>query len=82
VASRLVSSGPELNRLNGQPAAFQVPHSLECLQSLQHDPHRTEDVLKVDADEDGNGGDDTADCLRYLVATKSRVVAQRKLRGL
>jgi hypothetical protein len=30
----------------------------------------------------GNGGDDTADCLRYLVATKSRVVAQRKLRGL
>jgi len=29
----------------------------------------------------GFGGDDTADCLRYLVATKSRVVAQRKLRG-
>ena len=41
-----------------------------------------EDELKVDADEDGNGGDDTADCLRYLVATKARAVAQRKLRGL
>jgi hypothetical protein len=27
-------------------------------------------VLKVDADEDGVGGDDAADCLRYLVATK------------
>ena len=27
-----------------------------------------EDVLKVDADEDGVGGDDTADCLRYLVS--------------
>ena len=53
----------------------------ECLPTLQHDPNRPEDVLKVDADEDGNGGDDTADCLRYLVATKSRVVAQRKLRG-
>jgi hypothetical protein len=26
--------------------------------------------------------DYAADCLRYLVATKSRVVAQRKLRGL
>jgi hypothetical protein len=39
-------------------------------------------VLKVDADEDGVGGDDTADCLRYLVATKVRIVAQRKLRGL
>ena len=28
------------------------------------------------------GGDDAADALRYLVATKSRVVVQRKLRGL
>ena len=26
--------------------------------------------------------DDPADCLRYLVATKARTVAQRKLRGL
>ena len=55
---------------------------IECLPSLQHDPSRPEDVLKVDADEDGVGGDDTADCLRYLVATKSRAVTQRKLRGL
>jgi hypothetical protein len=30
----------------------------------QHDPNRPEDVLKVDADEDGVGGDDTADCNR------------------
>ena len=43
---------------------------------------RPEDVLKVDADEDGVGGDDAADCLRYLVATKSRTITQRKLRGL
>lgn len=28
------------------------------------------------------GGDDAADALRYLVATKSRVIVQRKLRGL
>jgi hypothetical protein len=55
---------------------------VECLPSLQHDPNRPEDVLKVDVDEDGNGGDDTADCLRYLVATKARAVTQRKLRGL
>lgn len=55
---------------------------IECLPALQHDPNRPEDVLKVDADEDGVGGDDTADCLRYLVATKSRAVTQRKLRGL
>ena len=37
---------------------------------MQHDPHRPEDVLKVDCDEDGIGGDDAADCLRYLVATR------------
>ena len=55
---------------------------METLSALQHDPHRPEDVLKVDADEDGVGGDDAADALRYLVATKSRTVAQRKLRGL
>jgi hypothetical protein len=55
---------------------------VETLPALQHDPNRPEDVLKVDADEDGVGGDDAADTLRYLVATKSRAVAQRKLRGL
>ena len=55
---------------------------IETLASLQHDPNRGEDVLKWDADEEGVGGDDAADCLRYLVATKARTVAQRKLRGL
>jgi len=39
-------------------------------------------VLKVDWYEDGVGGDDAADALRYLVATKARTVSQRKLRGL
>jgi phage terminase large subunit len=55
---------------------------IETLPALQHDPNRPEDVLKVDADEDGVGGDDAADALRYLVATKSRAVTQRKLKGL
>ena len=55
---------------------------VETLPSLQHDPNRPEDVLKVDADEDGVGGDDAADCLRYLLATKARTVVMRKLRGL
>lgn len=55
---------------------------VETLPALQHDPSRPEDVLKVDADEEGVGGDDAADTLRYLVATKSRAVTQRKLRGL
>jgi phage terminase large subunit len=55
---------------------------LETLPALQHDPNRPEDVLKVDADEDGVGGDDAADALRYLVATKPRKVTQQRLRGL
>jgi phage terminase large subunit len=54
---------------------------LECLPILQHDPNRPEDVLKVDADEDGVGGDDAADACRYLIASKPRAVSQRKLRG-
>jgi len=54
---------------------------IETLPALQHDPNRPEDVLKVDADEDGVGGDDAADCLRYLVATKAREIIVRKLRG-
>ena len=36
-----------------------------CLPALEHDPHRPEDVLKVDTDDDGNGGDDAYDALRY-----------------
>jgi hypothetical protein len=54
---------------------------IETLPALQHDPNRPEDVLKVDADEDGVGGDDAADALRYLVATKGREIRVRKLRG-
>ena len=54
---------------------------IETLPTLQHDPNRPEDVLKVDADEEGIGGDDCADCLRYLVSTKPRTITVRKLRG-
>jgi hypothetical protein len=71
---------------NGVPARLCIHERcarlLECLPALQHDPNRPEDVLKVDADEDGVGGDDAADCFRYLVATKARTITQRKLRGL
>ena len=55
---------------------------IETLPTLQHDPSRPEDVLKVDTDEEGMGGDDCADTLRYLVASKPRTITVRKLRGL
>jgi hypothetical protein len=54
---------------NGIPARwkiFDTCHRLiECLPALQHDPHRPEDVLKWDIDENGNGGDDAYDAARY-----------------
>jgi len=55
---------------------------LDAVPAMQHDPNRPEDVLKVDADEEGIGGDDAADALRYLIATKPREVRQRRLAGL
>jgi len=56
-----------------QPTLFihqRCKRLIETIPTLQHDPNRPEDVLKVDADEDGVGGADAADALRYLVATK------------
>jgi hypothetical protein len=55
---------------------------IECVANLQHDPGRPEDVLKTDVDEGGLGGDDAADALRYLIATKSNKIYERRLTGL
>ena len=55
---------------------------LQTLPNLQHDPIRPEDVLKRDCDDEGEGGDDAADALRYLVHTQPRRVHERKLTGL
>jgi len=59
---------------NGQPVI--EPHLfifnrcsrlIETLPLMEHDPHRPEDVLKVDVDDDGNGGDDFYDGFRYAL---------------
>jgi phage terminase large subunit len=44
---------------------------IECMPTLEHDPHRAEDVLKVDTDDDGVGGDDPYDAARYGVMVAS-----------
>jgi len=56
----------------GLPASLQIfdrCHKLiSCIPELVHDPHRPEDVLKTDADDDtGEGGDDPYEALRYGV---------------
>jgi phage terminase large subunit len=49
------------------------PRLIECLPTLEHDPNRPEDVLKVDIDENGQGGDDAADdCRMGLLAAPRR----------
>jgi phage terminase large subunit len=55
---------------------------LDCLPFLQHDPDQPADVLKTNPNEEGLGGDDAADALRYMVATKVSRIYQVKLRGL
>jgi phage terminase large subunit len=86
-----VNGWAEILKRLGDPAASVRPRLffhrrcarlIDCLPSLQHDPARPEDVLKADPDSDGIGGDDPADALRYLVASPSRQVCVRKLRGL
>jgi phage terminase large subunit len=85
-----VNGWAEILRRFGEPSVGIKPslfvHSrcgrlIDTLPNLQHDPHRPEDVLKTDADEDGIGGDDAADCFRYLVHSRGRRVAVKKLRG-
>jgi phage terminase large subunit len=55
---------------------------IECLPMLQHDPHRPEDVLKVDVDEDGNGGDDPYDGARYGVMAGTGVTVTEQERNI
>ncbi len=66
-AEMLARMGDEAGR---RPTFFVMARCqalIDCLPTLEHDPARPEDVLKVDVDEDGNGGDDPADACRYGV---------------
>jgi hypothetical protein len=85
-----VNGWAEILRRLGDPDASVKPtlfihcrcaRLVDCLPSLQHDPNQPEDVLKVDPDDDGLGGDDAADALRYLVATKPWQIHVTKLKG-
>lgn len=40
---------------------------IECLPAMMHNPNDPEDVLKVDTDDQGRGGDDWYDAFRYGV---------------
>lgn len=55
--------------------------ALACLASRVSDPDRIEDVLKQDADERGNGGDDAYDAFRYGLAARMISVKAPAPRG-
>lgn len=54
---------------------------ISSLPALQHDPSRPEDVLKWDTDEEGRGGDDAADALRYFVQAGSTSSRLQRMKG-
>lgn len=62
--------------LEGEPPRFRLfdtPNNravYECLESRVADPDHLEDVLKVDADQSGLGGDDHYDQVRYALASR------------
>lgn len=69
-----IAGAAEMLRRLGNPEARIAPtwkifdtcaRLIECIPGLQSDPHRPEDVLKVDANDEGMGGDDEYDSARY-----------------
>jgi len=68
---RIQGAAEVLHRLGGmgkEPTWFICENCvrlIETLGYLQHDPHQPEDVLKVNADDQGEGGDDFYDAARY-----------------
>jgi phage terminase large subunit len=82
--SRINGAGELLTLLGDYEA--KIAHRIElldrctrliaCLPAMEHDPHRPEDVLKVDTDDNGDGGDDPYDACRYgVMDVRSEVVS-------
>lgn len=46
---------------------------IEQLPAMMHDPNRPEDVLKIDVDENGEGGDDYYDSARYALSSEGGI---------
>src|SRR5215467_5493439 len=51
----------------------------ECLESRVSDPTDPEDILKTDADERGEGGDDAYDMIRYGLASRPIIPALQEM---
>lgn len=86
VISRVIGARALGERL-GNPESGVAPTFFICEQArpvfaalarMVHDPRNTEDVLKVNADVEGRGGDDDYDCVRYgVMAARPPLVVKR-----
>jgi phage terminase large subunit len=85
-----VNGAGEVLQLLGDPESKQEPkiqvfdtctHLIECIPALEHNPNKPEDVLKADVDEEGNGGDDPYDALRYAVMARRKYYSGAPLTG-
>ena len=85
VISRVIGARNIGERLGNPECTPPIPSSLffveqarpifDTLTRMVHDPRNAEDVLKVDADADGRGGDDDYDSLRYALMARARLVS-------
>lgn len=67
------------NPINGEPRFYIFENCSSVYNTLTQmifDPNRPEDVLKVDADDQGVGGDDEYDMTRYGLMSRPRPAAQ------
>jgi hypothetical protein len=84
IISRVIGARAVGERL-GNPES-KVPPSLffcdkgafDALARMVHDPRNTEDVLKVNADAEGRGGDDDYDMVRYGVMAATQAIEVRR----
>lgn len=84
--NRLSGAAEMLKRLGNPQAKLSptwkifntCPNLIDTVPAMLSDPHRPEDVLKIDADIEGNGGDDPYDSARYGIWGPTKAVKQQR----
>lgn len=80
INARVIGAAMVASRLGSVAAGIEptvylttdCPRLAVCLPMLEHNPHKPEDVLKVDVEEDGASGDDWYDAFRYGLMEAAR----------
>jgi len=80
-----INGWAEVLKLFGNPEKLKPPmieisdrcqYLIQCIPNLQHNPNRPEDVLKMNVNDEGEGGDDEGDTLRYGVMAKYNFIQE------